>query len=219
MHRNRRDSANGSSPIFRRRSDSQSDRENRNADDMSIGSSASDEIQTDFAEVDNECEPDTVDNCFPDEILYRRLDEPGPSSSRDGRRKYREKMRRLGPGNTMVPLRIIHTIDDSGIDYPKITRRLLQYIFTRETLATHNLSGRPSPAFPNKPAKKVLNPVVVNDIVRYVCKRCKVPPSLVRITITHKCNDEAKLHRQRRQSQRLARLRRRNRENIPPRQQ
>lgn len=92
MSGNRRDSANGSSPIFRRRSDSQSDRENRNADDMSIGSSASDEIQTDFAEVDNECEPDTVDNCFPDEILYRRLDEPGPSSSRDGRRKYREKM-------------------------------------------------------------------------------------------------------------------------------
>ncbi|KAF9418870.1 hypothetical protein HW555_004390 [Spodoptera exigua] len=162
----RRDSANGSSG----NEDSHSEEEKQN-DEYSGGSTSSDDIQPDNAEVP------------------------------------------IGEGNAKVPLRILKGADYTM--YTKVTRKLLQAVFTRKTLATHSLTGKPSPAFLNRPPKKLLDPLIVDDIVRYVCRRCNVAPNLVRTAITRKCTDEAKLYQKRRRLRRLARQRR-NIENIPP---
>lgn len=50
-----------------------------------------------------------------------------------------------------------------------------------------------------KPAKMQLNPLIIDDIVRYVAKRCRVSETAVRSSITTKCADENKMLRQRQQ--------------------
>lgn len=50
-------------------------------------------------------------------------------------------------------------------------------------LATHSLTGKPSPAFPNKPAKKKLDAALVNDIVQTVVEKCGVPENVVRYVL------------------------------------
>ncbi|XP_047992766.1 uncharacterized protein LOC125231363 [Leguminivora glycinivorella] len=81
--------------------------------------------------------------------------------------------------------------------YTSATRKLLTSVFTRRELATHSLTGKSSPAFPGKPAKKRLDPELVNDIVQIVVEKSKVNASLVRTTITTKCADESKMYRSR----------------------
>ncbi|XP_069361256.1 uncharacterized protein [Maniola hyperantus] len=80
----------------------------------------------------------------------------------------------LGSGNVTVPARLMLGIDWSS--YTSATRHLLQAVFPRKVLATHSLSGKQSPAFKNKPPKKLLEP-----------QSC----------ITTKCTDEAKMYRNR----------------------
>ncbi|CAK1587095.1 unnamed protein product [Parnassius mnemosyne] len=82
-------------------------------------------------------------------------------------------------------------------------------------LATHSLTGKPSPAFPNKPAKKQLDPALVSDIVQTVVDHCRVPESVVRTSITTKCADESKMFRNsfRKNKSSSAKI---NQENIPP---
>ncbi|XP_049875895.1 protein insensitive-like [Pectinophora gossypiella] len=117
----------------------------------------------------------------------------------------------IGDGNAKVPSSLLNRLNWSS--YTNVTRKLLSAVFSRNVLATHSLTGRPSPAFPDKPAKKKLNSAIVNDIVQTVVQRCKVAENLVRVSITTKCADEAKMLRKRNQlnERRVQKL-----ENTPP---
>ncbi|CAK1549751.1 unnamed protein product [Leptosia nina] len=96
----------------------------------------------------------------------------------------------IGDGNAVVPAKLLKNMNWSS--YTNSTRKLLTAVFPRNVLATHSLTGKRSPAFPNKAAKKILEPALVNDIVQTVVERCKVPENLVRTSITTKCADESK---------------------------
>ncbi|KAI5642049.1 BEN domain-containing protein [Phthorimaea operculella] len=78
--------------------------------------------------------------------------------------------------------------------------------FFLEVLATHSLTGKPSPAFPDKPAKKKLDAARVNDIIQTVCDNCNVEENLVRFSITTKCADESKMRRTRENNKKQRRL-------------
>ncbi|XP_047992768.1 uncharacterized protein LOC125231365 [Leguminivora glycinivorella] len=84
----------------------------------------------------------------------------------------------IGEGYATVPARVLKQIDWRS--YTSATRKLLTSVFTRRELATHSLTGKSSPAFPGKPAKKRLDPELVNDIVQIVVEKSKVNASLVR---------------------------------------
>ncbi|CAH0725611.1 unnamed protein product, partial [Brenthis ino] len=118
----------------------------------------------------------------------------------------------IGDGNATVPSRLLKYIDWSS--YTNATRKLLTAVFSRQVLATHSLTGKPSPAFPNKPAKKKLNAALVNDIVQTVVEKCGVPESVVRTSITTKCADESKMFRTRQQHKKKRKSIKK--ENLPP---
>ncbi|CAG9564598.1 unnamed protein product [Danaus chrysippus] len=84
----------------------------------------------------------------------------------------------IGDGNAVVPARLLKHMDWTS--YTNATRKLLTAVFSRKVLATHSLTGKPSPAFPDKPAKKKLDPMLVNDIVQTVVEKCCVPENVVR---------------------------------------
>ncbi|XP_061719216.1 early boundary activity protein 1-like [Cydia pomonella] len=117
----------------------------------------------------------------------------------------------IGEGYATVPARVLKQIDWSS--YTSATRKLLTSVFTRRVLATHSLTGKSSPAFPGKPAKKRLDPELVNDIVQIVVERSGVNASLVRTSITTKCADESKMYRSRQQNKKK---RPSDQENLPP---
>ncbi|XP_028900059.1 uncharacterized protein LOC114804714 [Zeugodacus cucurbitae] len=99
----------------------------------------------------------------------------------------------IGPNNTRVPIKVF---DNVNWDNPSMaTRKLMMAVFDRETLATHSMTGKPSPAFKdhNKPLKKMLNPLVIQDIIFAVTRRCRVSDKEVRNAITTKCADENKM--------------------------
>ncbi|XP_050095392.1 uncharacterized protein LOC126577648 [Anopheles aquasalis] len=105
-----------------------------------------------------------------------------------------------------IPESVLNKINWSN--YKVATRKLLMNVFTREELATHSLTGRPSPAFRNehqKPVKHPLDPTVVASVIKLVSTRCKVEESLVRSAITTKLADENKMYRMR-VSQRPSRM-------------
>ncbi|XP_069361259.1 protein insensitive-like [Maniola hyperantus] len=118
----------------------------------------------------------------------------------------------IGDGNAQVPARLIKNLDWTS--YTNATRKLLTAVFTRKVLATHSLTGKPSPAFPDKPAKKKLDPVLVNDIVQTVVEKCRVPENVVRTSITTKCADESKMFRTRQQNKKKRKALKK--ENISP---
>ncbi|XP_047031911.1 uncharacterized protein LOC124638834 isoform X1 [Helicoverpa zea] len=121
----------------------------------------------------------------------------------------------IGNGNAKVPSRVLNDIDWNS--YTSATRQLLQAIFPRRVLATHSLTGKQSPAFLNRPPKKILDPQLVEDIIKTVSMKCGVPKNLVRNSITIKCTDEAKLYRNRQQYKKVHMpLQQINNENIPP---
>ncbi|XP_045523551.1 protein insensitive-like [Pieris brassicae] len=95
----------------------------------------------------------------------------------------------------MVPKDVLANIKWES--YKNATRKLLTAVFPREALATHSMSGKPSPAFPNKPAKAKLDPNVISDIIKTVMAKCGVAENIVRMTITTKCADESKMMRYR----------------------
>lgn len=99
----------------------------------------------------------------------------------------------IGPNNTCVPNKIFDSINWEN---PSLaTRKLMIALFDRFTLATHSMTGKPSPAFKdhNKPLKKMLNPMIVQDIIFAVTRRSKVNEKEVRAVITTKCADENKM--------------------------
>lgn len=57
---------------------------------------------------------------------------------------------------------------------------IVTYLFSFSVLATHSLTGKQSPAFKNRPPKKILDPQLVDDIVNTVSTKCGVPKNLVR---------------------------------------
>ncbi|XP_075980383.1 uncharacterized protein LOC142979389 isoform X2 [Anticarsia gemmatalis] len=119
----------------------------------------------------------------------------------------------IGYGHAKIPARIFRHINWNS--YTSATRKLLTAVFSRRVLATHSLTGKPSPAFPLKPPKERLNADIVNDIVQTVVDRCNVPENVVRTSITTKCADESKMFRTRQQNKKK-RKQKVNRENIPP---
>lgn len=107
----------------------------------------------------------------------------------------------IGSNNTMVPIHVLRAIDWKN--YKQSTRKLLTHCFTRETLASRSLTGRPSPAFHdrNKPVKGKLDQNIINDIIQIVTRKCNVQESQVRTAITTKCADENKMLRHRKDNE------------------
>lgn len=107
----------------------------------------------------------------------------------------------IGSNKTMVPVHVLRAIDWKN--YKTATRKLLINLFTRETLATRSLTGRPSPAFHdrNKPVKGKLDQNIINDIIQIVTRKCNAQESQVRTAITTKCADENKMLRNRRENE------------------
>ncbi|KAL1378108.1 hypothetical protein pipiens_015809, partial [Culex pipiens pipiens] len=82
--------------------------------------------------------------------------------------------------------------------YKAATRKLLMTLFTREKLASHTLTGRPSPAFMGdraKPVKDKLDQTIITDIISIITRSCNVTEPMVRTAITTKCADENKMSR------------------------
>lgn len=61
----------------------------------------------------------------------------------------------LGPGKTKISLSSYELVKWDS--YTTATRNLLKLLFHRDVLATHSLTGKPSPAFGDKKAKKQLD--------------------------------------------------------------
>ncbi|CAD7078784.1 unnamed protein product [Hermetia illucens] len=102
----------------------------------------------------------------------------------------------LGPNGTVVPAAEIFAID---WNLPtQVTRKLLHAMFDRETLATHTLSGKASPAFQHRPNEKAaLDQPKVADVIHAVHKFMGCSERDVRGAITTKCADESKMRRKR----------------------
>ncbi|XP_030240928.1 protein insensitive isoform X1 [Drosophila navojoa] len=99
----------------------------------------------------------------------------------------------IGPNNTCVPASVFENINWSVSSLA--TRKLLVAIFDRETLATHSMTGKPSPAFKDqqKPLKQMLDPLKIQDIIFAVTRKSNASEKEVRNAITTKCADENKM--------------------------
>ncbi|XP_054089495.1 uncharacterized protein LOC128922567 [Zeugodacus cucurbitae] len=103
----------------------------------------------------------------------------------------------IGPNGTKVPTEKFNAI--SFTSSSAATRSLLCMLFPEEVLATHTLSGKPSPAFLGndrvRPQKGQLDPKKVEDIMHCVMSRTSCSDKEVRMTITTKCADSTKKFR------------------------
>jgi len=72
-------------------------------------------------------------------------------------------------------------------------------VFSSDELATHTLTGKPSPAFygRERPPKLQLDQRKVDDIVVCVRNRTGGKERVIRATITTKCADTAKKYKRR----------------------
>uniref|UniRef100_A0A1B0FR20 BEN domain-containing protein n=1 Tax=Glossina morsitans morsitans TaxID=37546 RepID=A0A1B0FR20_GLOMM len=102
----------------------------------------------------------------------------------------------IGPNGTKIAKEQLMSIkwNSSG---PAITRKILMALFDRSTLASANLSGKPSPAFIDvgKPLKCQLDPLKVADVTHFMTKCTRMTVREVRLSITTKCADENKMLR------------------------
>lgn len=110
------------------------------------------------------------------------------------------KMIEIGSKGTQISQTVYDSIN--WMSYTAATRKLLITLFPRKMLATHSLTGKPSPAFQTRETKMRLNPTIISDIVEIISRKCKVSESLVRSAITTKCADENKLYRRRMEKKR-----------------
>ncbi|KAL7740833.1 hypothetical protein ACLKA6_013681 [Drosophila palustris] len=103
----------------------------------------------------------------------------------------------LGPNGTQITGQQYGQI--FWTDAPVATRCLLSVVFSSDELATHTLTGKPSPAFygRERPAKKMLDQGRVDDIVLSVRNRTGGKERNIRATITTKCADTAKKYKRR----------------------
>lgn len=97
----------------------------------------------------------------------------------------------IGPNKTIVPLAFYQNIDWTTPS--KATRSLLSCVFGEITLATSTMTGKLSPAFPDKPKKGKLDPKKIEDIIYVITKRCSVSTKDVRSVIKSKCADAGKI--------------------------
>ncbi|XP_016989939.1 early boundary activity protein 2 [Drosophila rhopaloa] len=103
----------------------------------------------------------------------------------------------LGPNGTQITAH--QYTDVFWTNAPTATRSLLCMVFTSDELATHTLTGKPSPAFygRERPPKLQLDPRKVDDIVICVRERTGGKERVIRATITTKCADTAKKYKRR----------------------
>ncbi|XP_037943696.1 protein insensitive-like [Teleopsis dalmanni] len=103
----------------------------------------------------------------------------------------------IGPNGTQLPAHKYERINWKTTS--TATRNLITNIFDEEILATHSLTGKPSPAFIDRPnpAKKQLDPLKVADIIYCIMRKCSCPEREIRAAITNKCADVAKKFRKR----------------------
>uniref|UniRef100_A0A0A1WYM0 Thrombin-like enzyme gyroxin B1.3 n=1 Tax=Zeugodacus cucurbitae TaxID=28588 RepID=A0A0A1WYM0_ZEUCU len=101
----------------------------------------------------------------------------------------------IGPRGTTILADDFKKIRWSTVS--SVTRSLLEIIFDRQTLETHTLSGKPSPAFLHlgRPVKRQLNPKKVEDIICYVRAVFNCSVKEIRMSITTKCADLARRRR------------------------
>lgn len=101
----------------------------------------------------------------------------------------------IGPNNTKIPAKIFDSIKWESASIA--TRKLLITVFERTTLATHTMTGKPSPAFKDsgKPQKEMLDQNKIKDIIFAVSRKSGVSEKEVRNVITTKCADENKMYR------------------------
>lgn len=99
----------------------------------------------------------------------------------------------IGPNNTRIPAKLYENMNWSSASIA--TRKLLMAIFDRKVLATHSMTGKPSPAFKDhgKPIKQMLDPLIIADIIFAVTRKCNASDKEVRNAITTKCADENKM--------------------------
>ncbi|TDG46053.1 hypothetical protein AWZ03_007502 [Drosophila navojoa] len=103
----------------------------------------------------------------------------------------------LGPNGTRIDAKAYGQVFWTSA--PVATRCLLGAVFSNDELATHTLTGKPSPAFygRERPAKKMLDQNRVDDIVVSVRNRTGCKERHIRATITTKCADTAKKYKRR----------------------
>ncbi|XP_017047529.1 early boundary activity protein 2 [Drosophila ficusphila] len=103
----------------------------------------------------------------------------------------------LGPNGTQITAHQYGEV--FWTNAPVATRCLLCVVFTSDELATHTLTGKPSPAFygRERPPKLQLDPRKVDDIVVCVTNRTGGKERVIRATITTKCADTAKKYKRR----------------------
>uniref|UniRef100_A0A0K8WLL8 BEN domain-containing protein n=1 Tax=Bactrocera latifrons TaxID=174628 RepID=A0A0K8WLL8_BACLA len=99
----------------------------------------------------------------------------------------------IGANNTRVLKQFLLELNWNNTG-AAITRKLLSRIFDHKTLATHTLTGKPSPAFlnMNKPEKGQLNQLIVQDIIEFMLLMTDMKARDVKTSITTKCADECK---------------------------
>uniref|UniRef100_A0A0K8UCG6 BEN domain-containing protein n=1 Tax=Bactrocera latifrons TaxID=174628 RepID=A0A0K8UCG6_BACLA len=96
----------------------------------------------------------------------------------------------IGPNGTTV--KKVDFDKTRWISASLATRSLLMLVFDRQTLTTHTLSGKPSPAFPNHHIKPPLDPLKVTDVIHCIQNRFQCSEEHVRQIITMKCADVAR---------------------------
>lgn len=116
-----------------------------------------------------------------------------PNSSISSKMDMDNVMVSLGPNNTRIPAKLYESMN--WLSASIATRKLLMALFDRKTLATHSMTGKPSPAFKDhgKPLKEMLDPLIIQDIIFAVTRKCNVSDKEVRNAITTKCADENKM--------------------------
>lgn len=105
----------------------------------------------------------------------------------------------LGPNGTQIDVRSYSSIIWSSA--ASATRQLLAFIFSSDILATHTLTGKPSPAFHGRerPAKMQLDPIKAADIIHCVKSKFNCTEREIRAAITTKCSDTSKKYKRRSQ--------------------
>ncbi|KAF9799575.1 hypothetical protein SFRURICE_018762 [Spodoptera frugiperda] len=126
---------------------------------------------------------------------YLKRRRNSPSISFSSIRKKCHNLVEIGTGVAKVPGCIMTSIDWSS--HSLATRQLLLSVFPRSVLAQYSLLGtQPSIYNMKRETKRVLNPMLVEDIVRTVASKCNVPKDLVRVRIKAICREEIRIFRQ-----------------------
>uniref|UniRef100_A0A0A1WWQ8 CTP synthase n=1 Tax=Zeugodacus cucurbitae TaxID=28588 RepID=A0A0A1WWQ8_ZEUCU len=98
----------------------------------------------------------------------------------------------LGPNGTRVLIKDLRQVNWTGVS--TATRSLLNFLFDRQTLGTHTLSGKPSPAllYHDYTAKGQLDPFKINDLIYFMKRIFNCSDREIRNAITRKCAYTAK---------------------------